>query len=238
MSRTRAISVGLLCAVAGCAIMVPSASAHSYIIEGNEIAPGKIVGTEAWSVAPSRLTVENQVTSECESAKALGSIEEGGKSSAYVLPSNCKVLNDPTCKIEPVGYRTKGELVVYKEHLAVKTRPFEGNVYVTQKLEGCTGELREDNGRWELLGTQYLEMVEPGVEKTVHEFVARPTESFLKVRRVGGSTYSAVGEARGATRLERWVGNTRVCPLHSSDAWPTPAPDPEGELLCQKWSAR
>jgi|GEM_PF-6095542 hypothetical protein len=195
--RARPFLLTLLSVFVVFAACVASASAHSFIIEGKEIAKGETVTAEG-TAGPSILRGE-EVEGECKKSTSVAELEAEGKSKSTSTTTECRIIGDAPCKItEPIKESTKDELVISNEKLAMKVLPASGEVFTTVTVKGCNQS--ELNGEWKMEGSQISELPEANVEKVEHEFVDKPSGSSLKAVKSGESHRITV-ESKGKTKL-------------------------------------
>jgi hypothetical protein len=181
-----------------CALIVASASAHSFIIEGKEIAAGEHIAAEGEAIGTSTFEARGFIT-ECKKSTSVAEFEAGGKGKSTLTTKECKVRQDAGCKVEePIVTKTKTELVIFNEKLAVKLLPASGEIFNTNTVRGCNRS--ELNGEWTLTGSQISELPEAEVEKVEHESVTKPSGSSLKISGRPG-TFAGFVEGKSKTKL-------------------------------------
>jgi hypothetical protein len=196
MSRVRPFLLILLSVFAVSAAYAASASAHTIIIEGKEIAKGEHIAAEGVSKG-SRLYAD-EYTTECKKSSSVDEFEAEGKAKGEVTSSECKILQDSGCKFEePIHAKIKTELVVFKEKLASKMTPQTGEVLSKTTLSGCNHS--DIDGKWNVEGSQINELPEAETEKVEHEYVTTPAGSSLWV--TGAEEFRAEAEGSGITKL-------------------------------------
>jgi hypothetical protein len=193
MSRARRVVFALMSVCALCGAVSAAASAHKFVIEGKEIAKGEVISGE--SVATSSSLETQFGVTKCKKSSSKDEFEAEGKSKATVTTSECS-FTEKSCKFaEPIEYKVKEELVIFKEKLAVKVMPASGETFTTTHITGCTA-----SGEWSLRGSQITELPEAEVEKVEHEYVIAPSGSSLSVAE-GRESVEAFATGKGSTKL-------------------------------------
>lgn len=182
MPKAKVVLLSLLVVFGIYAIASASASAHTFIIEGKEVGTKEKIAAEGTSGTSTMVSTigSTKVTTVCKAGSSTVELEEGGKAKGRTKTSECSIIgHESACHVrEPIEDAFKEELVIFKEKLAVKEVPVEGEVFTDTEITGATCSLK---GSYAVTGSQISEL--PGVEAEAveHEIVNTPAGSALRI---------------------------------------------------------